>query len=515
MDLPHLDYRALGSLLLAALPLPYLVAALVARSGRENVAWRGAFVAAAAVACGAVAVLLASAAQDDTDQRLRATVVSLVAFVASIIVRFSRTYLSGEPRQPGYVAALMLVLGAVAIVVTTNDLLVLAVAWTGASLALHRLLTFYPERRPAQIAAHKKFIVSRLADVCLFAAVLSFAHAFDTLKIDTLLQRAADAGPLPLPARVAVVLVALTALLRCAQLPFHGWLIQVMEAPTPVSALLHAGVVNLGGFVLIRLGALVAAEPAAQWLLVGVGAATAVIAALVATTRISIKVALAWSTCAQMGFMLMQCGLGAYDLALLHLLAHSLYKAHAFLASGSVVAQTRARTMAPPPANATVFGSTLAALSVVAVLGGGWAALAAFGHSTTPHVVSAPALVVALALAQWLALPAVRERPARALGVAIGIGAVWLALHSALGAWIGAPLAATRAPTVLVAVAASAFVALYAVQAVVAARPSSAFARALYPLFYAGLYLDELMTRASFRVWPVRAGTVQRPAVVS
>ena len=99
-------------------------------------------------------------------------------------------------------------------------------------------------------------------------------------------------------------------MLKRAQLPFHGWLYPGDGAPTPVSAPLHAGIVNLGGFVLLRFAPLVSEVPAAQTPLVVVGAATAVLAALVMTTRISIKVMLAWSTCAQMGFMLMQCGLG-------------------------------------------------------------------------------------------------------------------------------------------------------------------------------------------------------------
>jgi NAD(P)H-quinone oxidoreductase subunit 5 len=119
------------------------------------------------------------------------------------------------------------------------------------------------------------------------------------------------------------VLLVASAALKCAQLPFHGWLIQVMEAPTPVSALLHAGVVNIGGFLMIRLAPLMTQSEIAQTLLVICGCTTAVIAALVMTTRVSIKVALAWSTCAQMGFMLLECGLGAYPLALLHIVAHS------------------------------------------------------------------------------------------------------------------------------------------------------------------------------------------------
>src|SRR5690606_5596011 len=127
---------------------------------------------------------------------------------------------------------------------------------------------------------------------------------------------------------------------------FHGWLIQVMEAPTPVSALLHAGIINLGAFVAIRLAQLFVATPAALTLLLLAGLTSAALAGLVMRTRGSVKGALAWSTCAQMGFVLVEIGLGAFDLALLHIVAHGAYKANAFLASGSGVA-TAAQHLRP------------------------------------------------------------------------------------------------------------------------------------------------------------------------
>ncbi|XLM23048.1 NADH-quinone oxidoreductase subunit L, partial [Chromobacterium piscinae] len=111
--------------------------------------------------------------------------------------------------------------------------------------------------------------------------------------------------------------------IKTAQLPFHGWLTQVMEAPTPISALLHAGVVNLGGIVLIKAAPLLQTAPPANLLLMLWGGASALLCCLVMLTRISVKLRLAWSTCAQMGFMLLEIGMGRYSLALLHLLAHS------------------------------------------------------------------------------------------------------------------------------------------------------------------------------------------------
>src|SRR5262249_55706852 len=148
---------------------------------------------------------------------------------------------------------------------------------------------------------------------------------------------AAARGDLSPGLHLATALLVVGVLLKSAQIPFHGWMQQVMEAPTPVSALLHAGIVNIGGFVMIRLAPLMAHAHLAQGMLVTVGLITAFIASLVMTTRVSVKQILAWSTISQMGFMLLQCGLGIWQLALLHLLAHSCYKAHSFLSSGGAV----------------------------------------------------------------------------------------------------------------------------------------------------------------------------------
>jgi NAD(P)H-quinone oxidoreductase subunit 5 len=115
-----------------------------------------------------------------------------------------------------------------------------------------------------------------------------------------------------------------------------------METPTPVSALLHAGIINAGGFLVVRFADVMLLSMPSMYLLVIVGGFTALFASVVMLTQTSVKVSLAYSTIAQMGFMLLQCGLGAFPIAVLHIVAHSFYKAHAFLSSGSVVEIARA-----------------------------------------------------------------------------------------------------------------------------------------------------------------------------
>ena len=298
-----------------------------------------------------------------------AWVAVLVQLLGTVIGVFSSRYLQGESGQPRYVAALGGVLAAVHLLLLAEHWLVLIAAWAAVGLALQRLLCFYPDRPFALLAAHKKRLADRLADALLIAAAVLAWNEVGSGSL-TELWRHLEAGASSAALQASAVCLALAVVLRTALLPVHGWLIQVMEAPTPVSALLHAGVVNLGGFVLIRFAPLLEAAPAARWLLVGVGLATALLAGLVMLTRVSIKVRLAWSTLAQMGFMVMECGLGLYTLALLHLIGHSLYKAHAFLAASSAVQEARLRTMrgSVEPSVASLVLAPVLAAGVVAAL---------------------------------------------------------------------------------------------------------------------------------------------------
>jgi NAD(P)H-quinone oxidoreductase subunit 5 len=145
-----------------------------------------------------------------------------------------------------------------------------------------------------------------------------------------------------------------------------------MEAPTPVSALLHAGVINAGGFILIRFADVLLAAPGVMALLVMLGGFTALFGGLVMLTQPAVKTSLAWSTVAQMGFMLLQCGLALFPLALLHIVAHSLYKAHAFLSAGGAIAHVEATRRPGPiavPSAANVLRAFVVAIGIYASIG--------------------------------------------------------------------------------------------------------------------------------------------------
>ena len=354
----------------------------------------------------------------------------LITFVGWIVVRFTATYLDGEPRAGTFMRWLCLTLASVMALVIAGNLVQLVVAWIVTSLALHRLLLFYSSRPGAQRAARKKFIAARAADAALITAAVLLAVAYGTTNIATILGDA-RAGVAPGLAAAAAACLAVAAMLKSAQFPLHGWLTEVMEAPTPVSALLHAGVINAGGFLLIRFADVMLLSPAALALLVLVGGFTALFGGLVMLTQPAVKTSLAWSTVAQMGFMTMECGFGLFPLALLHLVAHSLYKAHSFLAAGGAV--ERIITAARPgpvavPSPRAVARAFAVALGLYAAIG------AVFGVAAAPpQVIMLGAILifgVAYLIAQGLADAAPRALTRRLVVFSLAASLGYFVLHA-------------------------------------------------------------------------------------
>ena len=352
-----------------------------------------------------------------------AIMLTLVSFVGWVVLRFAATYMDGEDRQGAFTGWLCATLAAVMVLVTAGTLWLLVAAWIATSVFLHRLLLFYPGRDAAQRAARKKWVISRLGDLSLLAAAVLLQFGFGTADIAAI---AADAraGAAPDGVTWAAALIAVAAILKSAQFPSHGWLTEVMETPTPVSALLHAGVINAGGFLLIRFADVMLLAPGVLAVLVMVGGFTALFGGLVMLTQPAVKTSLAWSTVGQMGFMMLQCGLALFPLALLHIVAHSLYKAHAFLASGDAVAGVAAIRRPGPvaiPNGAAVLKAFVAALALYAAVGFG------FGfENKSPQAIALGAILifgVAYLIAQGLAdaAPAALTRRTAAMSVAASV----------------------------------------------------------------------------------------------
>ena len=354
----------------------------------------------------------------------------LVSFIGWVVIRFSATCLDGEKRQGAFAGWLCATLASVLLLVQAGTLTLLVIAWVLSSLFLHRLLLFYLERPGARRAARKKFIMARLGDLAILGGALLLVAACGSDDIGAILDRARASETVGLMPWAAALL-AVAAMLKSAIFPTGGWLTEVMEAPTPVSALLHAGVINAGGFLLIRFADVMLTAPVVMALLVAMGGFTAIVAGLVMLTQSAVKTSLAWSTMAQMGFMVMQCGLALFPLALLHIVAHSLYKAHAFLASGSavenVVSIARPGPIAVPGFLAVARAFALA-LVIYALVG------AVFGFAgKSPQALALGAILIfgtAYLLAQGMAELAPRALTWRMARYAMAAAAGYFALQS-------------------------------------------------------------------------------------
>ena len=427
----------------------------------------------------------------------------LVQLLGTVIAAFSARYLQGEPGQRRYVSALAMVLAMVHLLLLADHWGVLIAAWAGVGAALRPLLCFYPDRAFARLADHKKQIADRAADVLLIlAAALAWAEV-GSGSLTALADHVAHTG-LTAGLQGSAVALVLAVVLRTALLPVHGWLIQVMEAPTPVSALLHAGVVNLGGFVLIRLAPLLEQSMVARVLLLAFGLATAVLAGMVMLTRISIKVRLAWSTVAQMGFMLVECALGLYTLAALHLIGHSLYKAHAFLGASGVVRHTRLQSLHVAAAPHALSLGLAPVLAVSAVLGVQWLA----GLSAWPWWWS---VLLGLAWSPLLWVPAGPGRGPGLWPVLSGMSMVTALTLAALGVHalpLGVPQA--PAPDALGLAALLGMAVLYTGLTLMQVRP--AWLAGAWRWSYAGFYVDEAYTRLALRCGRARWAPPSRRA---
>jgi len=403
------------------------------------------------VAVAAAIALMRSPGAADTGaitwfDGVAAIMLLLVSFVGWVVLRYAATYLDGEDRQGEFTAWLCTTLASVMLLVQAGHLLLLLLAWVATSLSLHRLLLFYPTRVEAQRAARKKFLTARLGDLALLMAAALLGAGYGTGDL-ALISEAAEAGNMPATVPWAAGLIAFAAILKSAQFPAHGWLTEVMETPTPVSALLHAGVINAGGFLLIRFADVMLLAPGVLAVLVMIGGFTAVFGGLVMLTQSAVKTSLAWSTVAQMGFMIMQCGLALFPLALLHIVAHSLYKAHAFLASGGAV-QLVADIRRPGPVAVPGVGSVtqafLLALGIYLLVG------SVFGFAQkSPQAIALGAILifgVAYLIAQGLAdtAPAALMRRTAAYSFAAAFG--YFALQTGMEWLMAGTLPATPPP---------------------------------------------------------------------
>ena len=269
---------------------------------------------------------------------LSAVLLLLATTVAFVVQVYSLGYLAHDPRYPSYSALVSLFTGAMASVVTADDLWMLLVGWELMGACSYFLIGHHWELPEARAGAVKAFLVTRTADLGLLFAILVLGDRFGTYRISAILSAVVESAPQRDELLLPAVLLLIASLGKSAQLPFHTWLPDAMPGPTPVSALIHAAtMVAAGVFLVARMYPLFLSAPTSLTLLAVVAAVTMLLGALRALASHDLKRVLAWSTVSQLAYMFGGLAAGAWTAAILHLLAHGLFKALLFLGAGAVV----------------------------------------------------------------------------------------------------------------------------------------------------------------------------------
>ncbi len=290
----------------------------------------------------------------------------LISGIGALIFVYAGGYLKGNPNLGRFYAWLLVFMAAMIGVALSDNILLLFVFWELTSISSYMLIGYEHERESARFSALQAFLVTGLGGLALLAGLLLLGMAGDSFELSVLLQKGdvlrADALYVP-----AVILILLGAFTKSAQFPFHFWLPNAMEAPTPVSAYLHsATMVKAGVYLLARLGPALNGTDLWFYAVGGVGAATMLVGGYLALTQTDLKRLLAYSTVSALGMLTMLIGLGskhALEAAVVLLLAHGLYKGALFLVAGAVDHETGTRDV-------TQLGGLFSKMRLTAIAGG-------------------------------------------------------------------------------------------------------------------------------------------------
>jgi NADH-quinone oxidoreductase subunit L len=264
--------------------------------------------------------------------------VLLITGVGSLIHIYSIGYMEHDPRRRRFFGYLNLFVAAMLLLVLAADYLLVFVGWEGVGLASYLLIGFWQHKDSAAVAAKKAFVVNRVGDIGLSLAVMSMWALFGSSAFSTVNSGAEHVSDTW--ATLLGLMLLLAACGKSAQVPLQSWLLDAMEGPTPVSALIHAAtMVTAGVYLVTRSHAIYEQTDAASTAVVIVGTVTALAGAIIGCAKDDIKKALAGSTMSQIGYMMLAAGLGpaGYAFAIFHLLTHGFFKANMFLGAGSVM----------------------------------------------------------------------------------------------------------------------------------------------------------------------------------
>jgi len=273
--------------------------------------------------------------------QLSISFVLLITFVGTLIHIYSLGYMAHDENKRKFFAYLNLFVAAMLLLVLADNYLLLYVGWEGVGLASYLLIGFWQHKPTAAVAAKKAFVANRVGDFGLSLAIMTMFIVFGSVSFSDVNQGISGA-----PAWVSLTLGLLLLLAACgksAQFPLQSWLLDAMEGPTPVSALIHAAtMVTAGVYLIVRSASIFNASEIAQTAVVIIGAISLLMGAIIGAAKDDIKKSLAGSTMSQIGYMVLAAGLGpiGYVFAILHLITHGFFKAVMFLGAGSVMHAT-------------------------------------------------------------------------------------------------------------------------------------------------------------------------------
>nr|QJS34625.1 NADH dehydrogenase subunit 5 [Stauropathes cf. punctata NB-2020] len=264
---------------------------------------------------------------------LTAAMLLVITTVSTLVHIFSTAYMQGDPHIPRFMSYLSLFTFLMIVLVTSDNYPQLFIGWEGVGLCSYLLINFWLTRLEANKAAIKAMLVNRVGDIGLVLAMFAIWDQFGSLDFSSTFNMAPFND-----VTLICLLLFIGAVGKSAQLGLHTWLPDAMEGPTPVSALIHAAtMVTAGVFLLIRSSPLLEQAPLALMVITIIGSLTAFMAATVGLVQNDLKKVIAYSTCSQLGYMVVACGISHYSISLFHLINHAFFKALLFLSAGSVI----------------------------------------------------------------------------------------------------------------------------------------------------------------------------------
>jgi len=264
--------------------------------------------------------------------------VLLITIVGSLIHIYSIGYMKDDPDRRRFFGFLNLFVAAMLLLVLADNYLLLYAGWEGVGLASFLLIGFWQYKNSAAAAAKKAFVMNRIGDIGMSLGIMLIFVTFGSVTFSTVFDQAGQANDTTMT--WIGLLLLLAACGKSAQFPLQAWLLDAMEGPTPVSALIHAAtMVTAGVYLIVRSGPIFDQTIVASTVVVIIGTITMFLGAFIGSAKDEIKKALAGSTMSQIGYMILAAGLGpvGYVFAIFHLLTHGVFKANLFLGAGSVM----------------------------------------------------------------------------------------------------------------------------------------------------------------------------------